>query len=268
MGLATLLGRPLGFFTPYRYAGSVTPPGPYPAIEAAFRAAEPSFAAVLDEIDAHGERLAGFDGPPPEPRWGQSWFPRLDGAAAYVLVRRQAPGRPGRIIEVGSGHSTRMLARAARDAGENTRITCIDPQPRAALRGLEVEWRERVLGEADLALFESLGAGDIAFFDSSHILWPGTDVDMILNRILPLLAPGVLVHIHDVLLPDPYPPEWAWRGYTEQSGLSGWVLGGAYVPVFASHYALTRMDAASRPAIASLPLMRGAFETSLWLRRT
>ena len=264
MGLATLLGRPLGFFTPYRYAGVVAPPGPYPAIEAAFRAAESSFIEVLDEIDGHGERLAGLKGPPPEPRWGQSWFPRLDGAAAYALVRRHPPGR---IVEVGSGHSTRILARAARDAGQGTRITCIDPAPRAALRGLEVGWRERVLGEADLPLFAALEPGDMAFFDSSHILWPGTDVDLMLNRILPLLAPGVLVHIHDILLPDPYPAAWEWRGYTEQNGLAGWILGGAFSPVFSSHYALTRMAAAKRPGIAGLPLPEGAFETSLWLRR-
>ena len=107
----------------------------------------------------------------------------------------------------------------------------------------------------------------MAFFDSSHILWPGTDVDMMLNRILPVLAAGVLVHIHDILLPDPYPPEWDWRGYTEQNGLAGWILGGGYEAVFASHYALTRMGAAARPGLARLALPEGAFETSLWLRR-
>jgi len=264
MGLATLLGRRQGFFTPYRYAGTVSAPGPYAAVEAAFGAAEADFVAVLDEIAAHGERLAGFDGPPPLPRWRQSWFPRLDGAAAYALVRRHEPGR---IVEVGSGHSTRFLARAAEDAGGGTQIACIDPAPRAALKGLSVEWRGRVLGEEDLALFRSLGPGDIAFFDSSHILWPGSDVDIILNRILPVLAPGVLVHVHDVLLPDPYPEEWTWRGYTEQLGLAGWILGGAFAPVFASHYAITRMRAAERPAVAALPLPEGAVETSLWLRR-
>lgn len=262
MGLATLAGWPLGFFAPYRYAAQVAGPAAYPAIEAAFRAAEPAFAEVLDAIDAHGPRLVRFDGPPPEPRWGQLWFPRLDGAAAYVLARGAR-----RIIEVGSGHSTRFLARALRDAGTGSRITCIDPAPRAALAGLPVEWRSRVLDEADLALFEALGEDDIAFFDSSHILWPGSDVDIILNRILPLLRPGVLVHIHDVTLPDPYPAEWAWRGYTEQHALGGWILGAAYRPVFASHYALTRMGAGKRPGIRALPLPEGAFETSLWLRR-
>jgi len=264
MGLATLLGRPRGFFTPYRYAASVVPPGPYPAVESVFRAAEPEFARVLDLIDSHGARLRGFDGPPPEPRWSQSWFPRLDGAASYALV---SEARPARIVEVGSGHSTRMLARAAADAGGGTRITCIDPQPRAALKGVPVEWIERVLAPSDVALFEALGAGDIAFFDSSHVLWPGSDVDMVVNRILPVLAPGVLVHLHDVLLPDPYPADWDWRGYTEQNGLAGWFLGGVYRPVFASHYAITRMDAARRPGIAPLALIEGARETSLWLRR-
>jgi hypothetical protein len=160
-----------------------------------------------------------------------------------------------------------MLARAAADAGAGTEITCIDPAPRAALRGLGVAWRERVLSPADLPLFEALEAGDIAFFDSSHILWPGSDVDITLNRIMPALAHGVLVHVHDVLLPDPYPPEWTWRGYTEQLGLGGWILGRACAPVFASHYALTRMDADMRPGLAALPLPEGALETSLWLRR-
>ncbi len=91
---------------------------------------------------------------------------------------------------------------------------------------------------------------------------------MILNRILPVLKPGVLVHIHDVLLPDPYPPHWAWRGYTEQNALAGWLLGGACAPIFASHYALTRMGAAGRPGVARLPLPEGALETSLWLKRS
>ncbi len=262
MGLATLAGARRGFFSPYRYAGTVAPPGPYPEIEAAFRAAEGAFAAVLDGIETLGPRLATFDGPPPEPRWGQAWFPRLDGAAAYVLARGAR-----RIVEVGSGHSTRFLARAVRDAGAGARMTCIDPAPRAALDGLAVDWRVRLLGPEDLALFAALREGDIAFFDSSHLLWPGSDVDVILNRILPVLKPGVLVHIHDVLLPDPYPQEWAWRGYTEQHALAGWILGGAYRPAFASHYAATRMGAGARPAVAALALPEGALETSLWLRR-
>src|SRR6185503_4717515 len=61
----------------------------------------------------------GFE-PPPAPRWNQDWFPRLDAAAAYAMVRIT---QPRRIVEVGSGHSTRFLARAVADGGLATRIT-------------------------------------------------------------------------------------------------------------------------------------------------
>jgi predicted O-methyltransferase YrrM len=263
MALATALGRPRGFFSPYRHAAGVSPPEGYPELEEVFRAAEPRMAEVLDRIDAHADRLAAFDGPPPEPRWGQSWFPRLDGAAAWAIATR---ARPARILEVGSGHSTRFLARAARDAG-GAEIACIDPAPRAALEGLGIDWRRALLVPEHLPLFRKLGPGDIAFFDGSHLLWPGSDADLMLNRILPALVPGVLVHIHDILLPDPYPEAWAWRGYTEQLGLGGWLAGGGARVVFASHYALTRMDAAARPGLARLALPEGARETSLWIER-
>ncbi len=262
MGLSTVLGVRRGFFSPFRYAAGVRPTA-YPELEAVFAEAEPEIARVLDLIDADADRLVGFAGPAPEPRWDQSWFPRADGAAAYALVRA---GRPRRIVEVGSGHSTRFLARAAADAG-GAEILCIDPEPRAALDGLPITRRPRLLGEADLEEFAALEAGDMAVFDSSHLLWPGSDVDIALNRVLPMLGRGVLVHLHDVFLPDPYPKSWGWRGYTEQLGLGGWIAGGAFRIRFASHYALTRMGAAARPGLARLPLPEGAMETSLWLER-
>ncbi len=264
MGLQTLFGlRTQGFFSPYRYADQVFRPQAYPEIERLFRQAELQFEQTLALMAEHSDTLAALNGPPPAPRWSQSWFPRLDGAASYVLVRYT---RPNRIIEVGSGHSTRFLAQAVRDAELNTHITCIDPEPRADLKTLDIDWRARVLDSDDVASFSALEPGDVAFFDSSHLLWPGSDVDIILNRILPALQRGVLIHIHDVLLPDPYPRDWDWRGYTEQSALAGWLCGGAEL-VFSSHYAATRMSAAMHPAIAALPLPSGAFETSLWLRR-
>ncbi|MEL6768848.1 MAG: class I SAM-dependent methyltransferase, partial [Pseudomonadota bacterium] len=220
-------------------------------------------------IAEHAVALAGLKGPPPRPRWAQSWYPRLDGAAAYAILRT-AP--PARVVEVGSGHSTRFLAAAVADAGAATRITCIDPAPRAALDGLEggaleIDWQRRLLSADDLPLFEALGPGDVAFFDSSHLLWPGSDVDLILNAILPALRPGVLIHVHDICLPDPYPPQWEWRGYTEQLGLGGWLSGGGADIIWSSHYALTRAGADRWPGVEGLPLAEGALETALWLIR-
>lgn len=253
-----------GFFIPYRHAGAVAPPGPYPAVERLFAARAPVFRETLAAIEARAGALFALDGPPPRPRWGQVWFPRADGAAAYAMV---AARRPKRIVEVGSGHSTRFLAEAARAEGLATTMLCIDPAPRAALAGLPVEWRAELLSEAHEGLFASLEPGDIAFFDSSHVLAPGTDVDMILNRIIPALRPGVIVHVHDVLLPDPYPAEWAWRGYAEQNGLAPWLLSGALAPLFSSRYAVTRMGAATGGALARIPLAPGAVETSLWAEK-
>lgn len=262
MGFATLRGEAKeGFFIPYRYAASVRTPGAYPAYEDLFAGSEPAFRAVLAEIDARGDALAALDGPPPRPRWDQDWFPRADGAAAYALI---AAHRPRRIVEVGSGHSTRFMAEAA---GPQTRITCIDPEPRASFGSLKIDWRRKVLGEAHMKLFRALGPGDVAFFDSSHILVPGCDVDIILNRILPILRPGVLVHVHDILLPDPYPERWQWRGYAEQNGLGPWLLSGGLKPVWSSRYAVTRMGAAGSGALARLPINEGAIETSLWAEK-
>jgi hypothetical protein len=64
-----------------------------------------------------------------------------------------------------------------------------------------------------------LGADDILFIDSSHVLRIGSDVQYLFLEVLPRLAPGVLVHIHDIFMPAEYPREWVLtHGYfwTEQ----------------------------------------------------
>ncbi|MEM1421611.1 MAG: class I SAM-dependent methyltransferase [Pseudomonadota bacterium] len=262
MGLQTVTGLARkGFFIPYRYAEGVAPPGPYPEIEAIFRAAEPQFRALLAQIADLRDDLdrIGQTGAPPNPRWGQQWFPALDAAALYALIRTR---KPARVVEVGSGHSTRFAARAISDGGLDTSQICIDPEPRAKLDGLPILWRRELLSPEHADLFKALEPGDIAFFDSSHILMPGTDVDIIYNRLLPVLKPGVLIHIHDILLPDPYPDAWEWRGYNEQNALGPLLVGGAAEPVFSSWYARTRLD----PEFQRPP--DGALETSLWLERT
>ncbi len=268
MGLATILDlKAQGFFIPHRYAGTISPPLAYPAAEALLNAARGEFAKVVGQIDALRAPLQAIaaDAPAPAPRWNQDWFPRLDAAAAYALVRRH---KPETVVEIGSGHSTRFLARAAADGGLAARIVCIDPEPRAALGDLTVEWRRETVQQAPLALFEELRDGDMLFVDSSHILMPGTDVDHVLNRILPVLKAGVLVHLHDIFLPDRYPAEWDWRGFNEQLGVLALLGGGAWAPLFASRYVVTRMAAEiANSAVARLPLPMGAIESSLWLRK-
>ncbi len=268
MGLATVLGTSRkGFFIPYRYADTV--PSPVAAYDVLADKFEANSAALTAHIAAM-ERLAPDleaigEGSPPAPRWRQGWFPRLDAASAYAMVRTL---QPRRIVEIGSGHSTRFFARAVADGGLETTITTFDPRPRAVLDGLDIRHVAKTLHDAGGAPFQDLEAGDILFVDSSHILMPGSDVDIILNRLWPALAPGVVVHFHDIFLPDGYPEAWAWRGYNEQLGVAALISAGDAEIMFASHYALTHMaDALGQTVIARLPIIDGAVESSLWLTK-
>jgi predicted O-methyltransferase YrrM len=267
LGLLTVTGLARrGFFIPYRYAETIAEHQPvYAELATIFATHEPAFTQTLRLIDDVGDALAGLWGPPPAPRWAQDWFPRADGAAAYAMVRRH---KPARLVEVGSGHSTRFMAQAILDGGFSCDVTAIDPAPRATIDALPVRIiRQTVQGVAN-GVFESLAAGDVLFIDSSHLLMPGTDVDFLFNRVLPRLPAGVLVHIHDVFLPDDYPPAWRWRGYNEQLAVAGLLQGGGFTPLWSSHYAVSRMkDQVLESALARIPLPAGAIESSLWLRK-
>lgn len=270
LGLLTVLGLARkGYFIPYRHADKLPRPGAVPryrAIAATMDQAAPQFAALLDRVDELADDLMAIgDAPPPAPRWGQDWFPTLDAAAAYTIVRSR---RPARIFEVGSGHSTRFMKRAVDDSGHACRILAIDPMPKRGVDRLDIEIRAQTLNAIDLALFDELQAGDILFIDSSHILMPGSDVDDLVNRVLPALPPGILVHVHDIFLPDDYPEVWDWRGYNEQSIIAALVGSGAYNVLFASHYVETRMaERLAASVIARLPAKPDSYPASLWLEK-
>lgn len=267
MGLQTIFGlRRQGFFIPYRYAEGLPERQPiYPALAEQFAGAETVFADLLRGSDVYADdllKIASTRAPPPAPRFDQSWFPTLDAVAAYTLVRQYGPRR---IVEVGSGHSTRFLARAVADGALPTRITAIDPLPRASVSGLPIRFVSGVVQDCDPAVFGDLQQGDILFIDSSHILMPGTDVDWLFNRILPQLPAGVLVHIHDIFLPDDYPEAWGWRGYNEQQAVGPLLLGGFRL-LFSSHWTATRMAGSVRQSvIGRLPVSAEAVPASLWL---
>ncbi len=262
LGLPTVLGlNPRGWFIPHRYALLLPPPGaqpPYAAVEVLFERQVAAFSATIDLVDSHADALLGLNG-----LLDQAWFPALDAAAAYALVRAR---KPMHIIEVGSGHSTRILARALCGVGE---ILAIDPAPRADIAGLPgVQVVPTTLQAASPELFDTLGAGDMLFIDSSHILMPGSDVDLLLNRVLPRLPSGVLVHIHDIFLPFDYPPAWGWRNYNEQQGVLPLLTTGAYTPLFSSVWAERRLGhRLARSVVPRLPRPADALATSLWLEK-
>lgn len=60
----------------------------------------------------------------------------------------------------------------------------------------------------DPAVFFDLKSGDFLFIDSSHVIRPQGDVVHLFLKILPSLASGVIVHLHDIFTPRDYPIEW------------------------------------------------------------
>lgn len=267
LGLPTILGlAPGGFFIPHRYAATLRAPQRYDGLVPLFAAAAPAMRDWLARASAYRDAFAAIGGDrPPAPRWNQSWFPGLDAAMAYTILRER---RFGRVIEIGSGHSTRFMARAITDGALATRLMAIDPQPRADLAGLPIELHRKTVQECGLAPFAGLTPADAVFIDSSHILMPGTDVDMLFGAVLPSLARGTFVHVHDIVLPNAYPPDWEWRGYNEQNALAPLIASGAFTVVWSSPWARANLaDAITSAGLDALPVSEQARETSLWLVR-
>ena len=135
-----------------------------------------------------------------------SQFSWLDARALFVLLREW---RPSRVIEVGSGYSTLLIADVARRfLGGACSITAIEPYPRPFLSKIGVELIEAKVQDVPLAVFDTLERGDVLFIDSSHVAKTGSDVNHLFFEILPRLRPGVRIHVHDVFLPADYPKYW------------------------------------------------------------
>src|SRR5690606_38556794 len=136
--------------------------------------------------------------------------------------------RPARYVEVGSGQSTKVVRRAVADGDLPTWVRSIDPQPRAEVDGLCHEVLRAPLETVDLAAaFGDLAAGDVVFFDGSHRVLPGSDCVAFFLDVLPALPAGVLVGIHDVYLPDDYPPGFFELWWSEQYVLAATLLADA-----------------------------------------
>jgi predicted O-methyltransferase YrrM len=160
-------------------------------------------------------------GSPREPQWHNKAMFGLDGASLYCFARERAPRR---YIEVGSGNSTLFVDRARRDGAIDMEITSIDPEPRRSIDPICDRVVREPLESADLGAFSALGPGDMVFLDGTHRVFTNSDAVVFFLDVLPELAPGVLVGIHDIHLPDDYPPEFTFRYYSEQYLLATYLL--------------------------------------------
>jgi hypothetical protein len=139
--------------------------------------------------------------------WNNPAITASDAAIYYAFIRQF---RPQRVIEVGSGYSTLLAARAC-VANGSTRLTCIEPYPMPAItkrRAGIAEVLSTRVQDAPLQRFEELSAGDILFIDSTHVCKIDSDVNYLLLQVVPRLAPGVIVHFHDIFLPWEYAASW------------------------------------------------------------
>jgi CBS domain-containing protein len=166
---------------------------------------------LLRRLIQHAAELEGVRvAPPAKPGefiWENGAFVGGDAYAYYGLVRELEPRR---VIEVGSGWSSLLLARALEANTGPSQVTLIEPEPNWAVLGeLPSGWRmiESKVQHVDIALFDSLERGDILFYDGSHCVRTASDVNWIFFEILPRLAQGVWVHFHDINWPHDY-PEW------------------------------------------------------------
>ncbi len=157
-----------------------------------------------------------------------SYFGYISATAMHCIVRHY---HPRRIIDVGAGFTTRVLANAAlinAELGFPTQLIAIDPYPSSVLLqgfpGLTRVMTTEVQ-DIDVSFLTQLDADDILSIDTSHVVRTGGDVNYLYLEVLPRLKPGVVVHIHDIFLPFEYPREWmrSRRFWNEQYMLQGFL---------------------------------------------
>jgi hypothetical protein len=125
--------------------------------------------------------------------------------------------RPKRYVEVGSGWSTCMALDTNEEWLSSTMsITAIEPYPEL-LRSLvrpndELRIVEQDVQDVELSVFEELEEDDLLFIDCSHVVKTGSDAHYLVTQVLPVLARGVHVHIHDMFWPFEYPLVWVEEG--------------------------------------------------------
>jgi hypothetical protein len=213
-----------------------------------FREAEA--AALLAKLARFSPELDAipYDRPGPDCAY---WFNNLsftdfDAAVLHSVLRHY---KPKRYIELGCGFSSYISSRAlSRNIAEGSPCEVIyaDPFPRRDMEQMLTTGtliRQRVQ-DLPLSMFEKLEAGDVLFIDTSHVLKVQSDVVRELLEILPILKPGVIIHIHDVFSPYDYPVDWVKRkirlACNEQYAVEGLLLDGSHYRVLLPLYLLWR----------------------------
>lgn len=229
---------------------------PHAALEAIISRYADSYSAVIDEAVGLIPDLSCFpldDVNDFDPCWRNNWLPALDTVAIYTMLRSRSPRR---YLEVGSGFSTRVAARAVRDGGLDTELVSIDPVPRASIDALCDDVIRQPVEAVPPTTWTALEPGDVLFVDNSHRALMHSDVTTFFLEVLPALADGVIVGVHDILLPSDYFAEWGDYLFSEQYLLATYLLAGSpwVTPLFAAYWSseYAGLDAPLGPLWASI----------------
>lgn len=187
-----------------------------------------------------------------------------DGVMLYGMLRHV---RPKRVIEIGCGMSSALML----DTDPSIDFTFIDPDP-AVLQSVAREGdlkklMRKPLQDVPIETFDALRRNDILFIDSTHVAKTGSDVNRIVFDILPRLASGVVVHIHDIFYPFEYPREWVYEGraWNEDYIVRAFLeFNSAFSIVLFANY-LYRMH--RETLAAAMPLAVANAPGGLWLQR-
>jgi hypothetical protein len=197
-------------------------------------------------------------------------YPVLDAEFLYAAL---CYFRPKAMIEVGSGFSSLIIADVNRRVlGGALDFSCIEPYPRQFLidgvKGISRLVQQKV-EDVDLSFFDRLNAGDMLIIDSSHVSKVGSDVNYLFFEVLPRLRQGVMVHLHDIFLPDEYPKEWVidqGRNWNEQYLLRAFLqYNSRWEVMWAAHFMGTRHTTSVQATFPRYPHLGSG--GSLWMRR-
>lgn len=202
------------------------------------------------------------------PAWHNPWVSTLDAATVLAVVQEVTPRR---VVEIGSGHSTRFLRFATDLAGSQAHLTSIDPAPRAEVDRLCDRVERSAFEDFSGDVVDGLEAGDIVYLDGSHRVLTNSDVVVFFLETLPRLPSGTVVHVHDVFLPDDYPPAWRERYYSEAYVLGALLLAAPHrFEILAANAHLERTRAAEVSewwaSVGGPPPLPVTRSSSFWFR--
>lgn len=281
--LARAIGRRLGYdVVPANYYSPVPDLSRIPARVWTDPDPMPGLAWDLDRQLAFLETelgdLIGEHRPPEDPPGDETgfylnndFFPGLDAEVLHAIVRRF---RPARVIELGAGFSTLVIASAAernRGDGAPLRHEVFDPFPSPVLARVRERIELNAVPATDVPIerFAELAAGDLLFIDTTHTIRPAGDVLHLILRALPAVASGVMVHVHDFFRPFEYPRalyELFGAYWQEHHLLQGFLAFNPEYEILCANHALRRQRPDRVKALVPR-LDDRAQPSSLWLRR-